>query len=118
MSFSANVKLPPLTIPNGGTTSNAVFAAQHFGDASGIMIYTPSGISDTIRIQVTNAVNETETPTWYDLQSGDTPADVATPAAGKAQVYDTLVLAGGFRLVASSAVTGDKTLYATKQYTF
>lgn len=112
---SSNVQLPDLVIANGGTLSNILNSEKSFGDALAIALYSPSGLdAQTYTIEVCNDPYATASSTWFTLQTGDTPADAAPPAAGKAQVYYELASCMAFRIKSGGAVTGDQTFKATK----
>jgi len=104
MSLS-RVQTVSATIANGATNSGTLVAWQTYGGSAGIMIYSPSGLSETVKIQV-SPDNGT---TWFDLQDGSPAANVTVPAAGTAQYHERLVLATAIRFVAGTAVGAART---------
>ncbi len=100
---AARVNRATLTIANGGTTSNVLNAWNSYGSSAGMIIYSPATRPETVNFEVSS-----DGITWHDLQDGDPLADVTVPAAGKALYYDRLVIAGQIRLVATSAVGGER----------
>ncbi len=102
-----------VTIPSGQTVSNVVEAWNSYGGAAGIVMYSPATLPETVNVQVSPGFNTGDTPYWAVLQDGSTPADVTVPAAGKALFFDRLVLTGAFRLVATSAVGGNRVFFVS-----
>lgn len=110
MRGGARVLNVVLTIASGQTTSNELLAWRSYGQSAGMILYSPSTLPETVKIEVTpNGTN------WYNIQDGDPLADVTVPAAGKAMYFDRLVLAHGIRLVATGAVGADRVFRASFQ---
>lgn len=96
MSFTT--KGPDLTVANGASTSNAVYADGNYEGAYGVGIASPAVLAEAGTIEVTNGYQATDsTNVWRTLQD-DTPADIAIPAAGKARVYLRIPFFNGFRI--------------------
>ena len=93
-----------LTIPAGQTTSNVARAWETYGNSAGLIIQSPATLPETVTIQVSNDNGAS----WGAFQDGSPLADVTTPAAGKAAVYDRLAIAQQFRLVAGAAAGGNR----------
>lgn len=103
MSLS-RVQKVDITILSGQTNSNTLLAWQSYGTSAGIIIHSPSGLVESVRIQV-SPDNGT---TWFDLQDGSPAANVTVPAAGAAQYHERLVLATAIRFVAGAAVAANR----------
>lgn len=101
MSRSQYMRLPDAVIASGQTESNEVDISA---GGEGVMIIAPAGAEAT-----TIQVAPKKGGTYAALQLGDTPADAAGPAAGKARVYYELAFAGSFKLVAGGAVGATRT---------
>lgn len=103
-----NVKGPDLTVANGATNSNAIYADGNYESCVfGIMLLAPAALLEAGTIQVTDGVLATDaTNVWRTLQiNSDTAvgADLPIPAAGKARFYSELCHANGFRIVLGGA---------------
>jgi hypothetical protein len=105
----------PVTIASGQTTSTILDAWNTYGSSAGIMVYSPTGLAETITMQVSpGPVNGTYT--WHTLQEGSgTLTDLAVPAAGKATYYDRAVIANAIRLSSATAAAADRVFWATIQ---
>lgn len=73
-----NVGHKAMTIPSGGSTSNAIV---DFDDAWGLAIYSPAALTNTCTVEVEPSSSGTN---FVVLQSGGT--DVTLPA-GKATIF-------------------------------
>lgn len=107
----SRVQSTTLTIASGQTNSNTLLAWQTYGGSAGIMLYSPSGLSESVKIQV-SPDNGT---TWFDLQDGDPLGNVSVPAAGTAQYHERLVLASAIRLVSAAGVAANRVFYVSFQ---
>lgn len=112
---ASNVALPDLVIPAGAAVSNVLNSEKSFGDALAIAMYSASALeAHTYTIEVCPLTLAVAGSTFFTLQTGDTPADSAPPAAGKARVYYELASCMAFRIRSDANVTGAQTFKATK----
>lgn len=113
MAQSFTNQLPSAIIANGATISN-VFIKAEYEDAVSIFIYSPAVLAEAVTIQVSDDPTGNGTfVTWQD----DSAVDVPSPGAGKGRGYFELAAVGAFRLVAGSAVGGQRTFKLTKSWT-
>ncbi len=106
-----------LTIPSGESESNFAIGPYVYSDAAGLMIHSPDGLLETVKIEVSGEIPSqtalASSITWneYQVEAG---TDVTVPAAGKSAPYAELVLAGSLRLKSSTNVAADRVFIVTK----
>lgn len=109
MHFSA--KCPPLLIGIGETTSN-VYDETVLHDAVGFLLGSPSGLAETVSLQVS-----WDNSTWFTLYSRDTDEDQIVAPAGKAIYTELPRAAKYFRLLANVGVAAERTFLVIKDFT-
>lgn len=98
------------TITSGTDTSPVLNAWNTYGGSSGIIIHSPSGLSETVNIEVSpDGIN------WFTLVNESTLVDEVVPAAGKARFYERLVIAKAFRFKSTTNVGADRIFQITFQ---
>jgi hypothetical protein len=104
----------PVTIASGATTSNIVTGWDIYGSSAGMWIFSPSGLAETVNMQVAHKDNATSTDDWYPYFDGGPPSvQQTTPLAGNAQPYVLLVCVAAIKLVATTTVAADRVFYIT-----
>lgn len=112
---ASNIVLPDLVIPAAGTVSNILNGPGCYDDALAVVLYGPATLeAHTYTIEVSANPLAVAGSVWTTLQVGETPADLAPPAAGKARVYYELASAMSFRIKSNGALTDPMTFKATK----
>lgn len=110
-SFAA---LPPLTIPSGGSESNAL-PAPTYVNCVALLLYGPAAVdgATTYRLQVhPNPAATNASSGWCDLQdAGNT--NIECPGVNDARLYSELVMAGAIRVKASGNVGANRTWNVT-----
>jgi hypothetical protein len=101
MSFTT--KGPNLTVANGATVSNHIYANGNYESGwCGLMIHSPAVLIEAGTIEVTDGEPKDDaTNVWRTLQlNSDTAvgADLPIPAAGKSRLYKDLNSANGIRI--------------------
>jgi hypothetical protein len=107
--------IQPLVFANAGTNSNVFNGLHVYSDSRSIMIYSPTGLSDTVVLQVNPDEDATNASSgWCGLTTDGTTV-LAVPAADKARTYD-ISMAGSFRLHCAAGASGALTFAVTKNF--
>lgn len=106
-------KGPNLTVANGATTSNHIYADGNYeGSCFGLMIHSPAVLAEAGTIEVTDGTAGTDaTNVWRTLQLNSdiaAGADIPIPAAGKSRLYKDLSCANGFRIKLGGAAAAQR----------
>ena len=119
--ISSFAPLPDLVIPSGTNVSEIFNGVYVFHDANGIMLYSPTGLVESVYFEVNpNQLATSSSPNWCAYETFDptgTSINMFVPGAGKAQVYQEPVLAGSFRLKSSTNVGADRIFKCNKLWT-
>lgn len=96
-----------LTIPNSGTDSNVISAKEVYGDAARVLLKANGTLaSGTYTVEVT-ADPDASSVDWSTL-TDDSDTNIAPPAQDKSKAINDVLGAAGFRIHASSGVSGAK----------
>lgn len=102
--MSYNRKCPDITIGAGVGVSGIVKAKEVYGDAVGIMLYSPEALDGGHTYKIEVCVDpDAASPAYKDL-ADDNGAVIAPPDAGEARAYYGLAVSNGFRI---TDVTGN-----------
>jgi hypothetical protein len=115
MSTYDIIQCPDITIASGDTDSNVVKGDEVYNDAYAIILYGPS-VLDPYAFTIYVSPNpEADTPYWAILN--DNVSDINAPPANRAIVYESFS-AKAFKIVSSTAVSGDMTWKMSKRILF
>jgi hypothetical protein len=106
MSFQQ--KLADITIASGTQASASMAAVHFYSDAGAIVLASPTGLAETIRVQ-----GSWDDITFFTIEDGDGNA-LTLPAATQARTYYDF---GGYpylRLFSTTNVAADRTFKASK----
>lgn len=119
--ISSYAPLPDLVIPSGSNVSEVFNGVYVFHDANGVMLYSPTGLTESIYFEVhQDQLAKTGDAGWCAYETFDstgTSINMFVPGAGKAQVYQEPVLAGSFRLKSATNVGADRVFKCNKLWT-